>query len=216
MEAINMDTYLMLVNASIPFLIAGVGIYLKSYISTKAKNLATREDFEEVSRQLKINTIATEDIKHNMQRKHVAKSDGSALIIEKMAQIESHLRSWSILIYFREDELSPGEPIEELGRKDLRVAAGYVLDLNKTLSQYSIYFSNDLMLSIHVWSSDMYNLIFDYEAAYQASIKFHDGKTVRDRDKVKWISSLIENNIKPKNDALALKKRQINQKLMMN
>jgi hypothetical protein len=58
------------------FVFAGAGAYLGSYLKRKGENLATKEDFDELLRQLKLTTEATEQIKAQWSaQKHVGESE---------------------------------------------------------------------------------------------------------------------------------------------
>lgn len=209
-----MEIILILLNIIIIFVIIGGGVYFKSYLSSKANALATREEFQEVSKQLVINTKATEEVKHNLQRKHSAKSKATDLIIERMAQIETGLVYWNIMIYFRLDELEPHEAIENLGKRDSRRIARDIVELNKIVSQYSIYLSSILVESIQEWSTEVYGHLWRIETVYDTSLNYHKGKEVSNRDRMAWLSSLFEEEIYPENHKIIEQKLSINKELV--
>lgn len=207
-----METFRMFLDLLIVITIAGVSLYLKSYLTKKGENLATKEDFDELQRQLKESTTATEQIKQTINRKESAKSKGINLIRAKIAQIEARLLSWSILVHFRDDELKAGESIEILGIKDLKLTANYIVDVNTLVSEYSIYFEKDTKSVITKWLAEVYKLLFDFYAVYESSIITNKDKDISQVKRFENINTIMDEKVNTKLHLTLMKKIEIDKK----
>ena len=194
--------------------VSGATVYLKSYLNKKGELLASREEFEELKRNLIENTKATETIKHTLQRKADSRTQGTNEIFSSLAEIESALLNWQLFIYFRKSGLPDNAKIEDLGRQDLAETAQLLMQYNRVISRYNIFFSSEVNELAMLWARQVYNLLYAMEAVYTASINFHSGKQVTDGDKISWITELFNREIRPKLDDIGAIKRELSMKLI--
>jgi hypothetical protein len=89
--------------------ISGVGSFLAKYLETKGQNLATREDFESLRRQLTESTRVVEGIKAEFARTDWASKEWTALRIRKIEEmmslystLTSHIDASFLNAYMRE------------------------------------------------------------------------------------------------------------------
>ncbi|MFL1802955.1 hypothetical protein ACJW8F_16375 [Plesiomonas shigelloides] len=177
--------------------VTGATIYLKSYLNKKGELLASREEFNELKRNLIENTLATESIKQTLQRKATIRSQGADIILSSLSEIESSLLSWSLFIYFRKRSFPDVTLIEDIGREDLKNTVQLMANYHKSISRYSVFFGDEISNIAMAWSNKAYNLLFDMEAIYLASIEYHSDKIVTDSDRIIWLTTLFNEKIQP-------------------
>lgn len=194
--------------------IALATIYLKSYLSEKGKMLASREEFQELKRNLIDNIKATESIRLALQRKADARTKGTNELLTCIAEIESNLIHWNLFIYFRKINLPAGSSIEELGRQDLAETANQLMIFNRLQSRYRIYLSDDVSALAFQWSQKIYLLLYDMEAVYKASLEHHKDLQASDEDRLTWISTLFNTVVQPKLDEIGTTKIALSHKLI--
>lgn len=210
----NFVENLLAVTPPVTIAVAAATIFLKSYLKKKGELLASREEFEELNRKLIENTKATEEIKHTLQRKADARTQGANEIFSSLSEIESVLINWNMCIYFRKSQMPDDSKIEELGRKDLADIAQLLVKHMRIISRYDIYFCSEINQLAIDWVNKVYSLIFDMEAIYKTSINYHNDKQVTDKDKLKWIAEMFNKEAHHQLDEIRKIKKELSSMLI--
>jgi hypothetical protein len=86
------------INLLIVAAVAGIAAWVGSFLKTKGQNFATKQDFDELHRQLKINTETVETIKSEVSQRDRAQREWTNLrriklegLLEKMHECEAYL-----------------------------------------------------------------------------------------------------------------------------
>lgn len=94
--SLNESTYFII--AIISFFMAGLGVFISSYIKEKGKNYATKEDFQELLNQTKRTTKETESIKLEISKHGWLESKQWELRFKVYSEILQSLSEWRVAI----------------------------------------------------------------------------------------------------------------------
>lgn len=100
------------------FIITAVSAFLGAYLKVKAENFATREDFEKIIEQLKIQVAATEQIRSDVSFNNWKNQEKNSILRKKLEELVGY--AFELRKIARDD-------IEKLGR-DLHTSASTSFD----------------------------------------------------------------------------------------
>ena len=167
--------------------------FLSKYVGVRAQHIAEGINLPE---QL-VRTFADQAVKSSAARLDVSRAEAAIKIIGLMSQIEALILNWKITAFFHSDELMENETVEDLGIRDLKKAAELTMELIKETNEGSVLLGDQALTMVLEWVNKVHGLLFDYQAAYTTSKRFHDGKPPMDNARVETISRIAKSEIDP-------------------
>jgi hypothetical protein len=143
--------------AVISLVFAGIGLYIKTYVTKKAENLATREDVAAITQTTKSIEAKISDEFWNKQRQWELKRDVLFQAAVRLAEIDSTLL----------DQFSIGQLVKDMKVKDVSAEQSEAHDrwskatraLDETILLVGIVCGTETMMAIKNFRSVAYGLI---------------------------------------------------------
>jgi hypothetical protein len=153
--ALHLPSYswtLVAIQIALTLAAAGIGAFLGEYLKTRAKNLATKADFDELKVQLSINTSLVETIKSEVGQRDWIKREWTNLrrikleeLLNKHHDCEAHLDTLrnKALEGVNYEERNPAREMETIG-------ALYFPEIAKELGEYLVAVGTLRQLSLNL------------------------------------------------------------------